>query len=173
MAPRASAPDTDRGDPEAVTWAGADSDRLLHRRKGAAGQDPAREERGIEAGEVARVRDDPAGRPRDYGVGPVHVVVRIALRNFRYQGRGVVVAEVGQESRLRELRRVEPERFEDALLELAGIRAPGDLLDDEAERDVVRVRVAPLSAGIEDEWLRAREAQEVDRPGRRRPARAL
>ena len=44
----------------------------------------------------------------------------------------VVVAEIGQESRLRQLRVVEPERFEDALLELVCIRAPRDLLDDEA-----------------------------------------
>ena len=151
MAPLSSAPDTDREDPEAVTCIRANSDRLLHRCEGGGGQDSPREERGKEAGQVARVGDDPAVRQR-------RVEVEAA------------VIEIRQAPRPRELRSVELERLENASLELVGVRAPGDLLDDEAECDVVRVRVAPHGAGLEDERLGAREAQDVDRPDRRRLA---
>ena len=83
-----------------------------------------------------RVRDDRARRP-----GKVRVVA--------------AVVEIRQAARRRQLRPRETERIEDALLELLCVRASRDLLDHETERDVVRVRVALLAAGLEASGLEA------------------
>jgi len=69
---------------------------LLHPRKGGTGQNAPGEESGVEAGNIVRVRDDRAGRPRN---------IRVIA----------AVIEIPQPPRLRQLRLVEPERFEDAL----------------------------------------------------------
>jgi hypothetical protein len=117
---------------------------LLHRREGGVRQDPPREEGGVEAGEVVYVRDDCARRP-----GNVRVVA--------------AVVEIRQAPRARQLGVLEPERAKDALLELLCVRDPCHLLDDEPERDVVRVRVARPAARLERQRLGGREAQNVDR----------
>ena len=121
MAQRAPAGEVHREDPEARAEHSVGPGCCLHRLKRGGGQYSPREEGGVEAGEVVRVRDDRARRP-----GKVRVVA------------GVV--EIREAARRRQLRPRETERIEDALLELLCVRASRDLLDHETERDVVRVR---------------------------------
>ena len=150
VAERAPAGEVGREDPEPRAEHSVGPGRVLHRLEGRGGQYSPREEGGVEAGEVVRVRDDRARRP-----GKVRVVA--------------AVCEIRQAARRRQLRPLKRERSEDALLELLCVRASSDLLDHETERDVVRVRIALPAAGPERQRLGGREAQALDGTGRGRP----